>query len=193
MKVTGMNGAQAMTMELEVLTGTNSGASWLADENRTPTFGAKTAPTHSDVIDYLAIGGRDISPNKEDANKSGQIITDKVAEHLKKTGRITKDGQQKPTPPPEKRAKAGLAAGLRDGARYNAAQMTGRIEGGKTNSGGKAKQVSQEDGGAYARRRKKEYNVAESVVYVASTQLADALIKGKVKVFLTDADVSRFT
>lgn len=186
MKVTGLNGAQAMTMELEILTGTNSGATWLADETRQPTFDAKTAPTHSEVIQYLADGGRDISPNEEDALEAGKIINDRVAKHLTATGRKTPDGPKKPARPPEKKALGGLSAGLFDAAKKQAANMTDRIESQTTSSGGTADAVTDE----YAERRQRKYNVNKSVVYVASSQLANALIKGKVQLFLANADVS---
>lgn len=185
-KVTGLNGATAIAQELEILTRTKSGCAWVADSPREPTFGAKTAPSNADVVEYLRLGGRDITPNESDVNHTGQIIRDRVAAHMAKTGKTTPNGPVKPAPPPEKRALAGLASGLRKGAKYNADRMTRLCEAGSTNSGAPAERVTT----AYGQRRLSKYGVNPQSVYFASGQLLNDLIRGKVKIYLANADVS---
>lgn len=189
MSSTGLDGAKDMLKELEVLTGTNSGCAFVADAPRFSSFGSKTAPTHMEVIDYLAKGGRDIRANNDDVRIIGDLIVKNVAKHLKLTGRRRKgkDGTRPPDRTEPEKALRGLAVGLRNGGRTLGERMVDRMESQKTNKGDAAKQVTRR----YASRRKKWYGVSEGVVYVASTQLGTALINGKVKVFLNAANADR--
>ena len=189
MSSTGLDGAKDMLKELEILTGTNSGCAFLADSPRSATFGGKKIPTHSEVIEYLALQGRDIRANQEDVNKIGKLILKDVARHLKLTGRRRKgkDGTRPPDRTEPEKALRGLAAGLRKGGQALGIKMLDRVEGQRTNTGGTAGEV----GDKYARRRNRWYGTSESSVYVASGQLANALTNGKVKVFLKVANADR--
>ncbi len=183
-EVKGMAGAQAILRELAAILDVDISGQYLADSPRHPTFKASKVPTHAEVLDHLAKGNnksnnrkrRSLYSTEEDNNKAAIIVRDDIARHLQRTGRTTPDG--KPVTTDKKQALAGGVAGVKKATEYLAAQMLKRLEAGSTTSGASAEKVTEQ----YAKSRNKEYGVNESVVYVASGQLANALASGKIKI-----------
>lgn len=195
-KTKGLAGAEAMTKELAFLTSANIEALFLAEDDRKRTIQSREkgtlkkgkVPTHSEVLKHLADGGRSLYPNEKESIKAGKIIRDRIAKHLKKTGKVVtnKQGVTRVLTK-DKQAMAGASSGLRSATKYIAKMMSQRMERQGTTSGGSADEVSI----PYAIWREDNYNVNESVVYVASGQLANALASGKVKVKLINANIGK--
>lgn len=180
MSVKGLAGAQAMLQDLEKITGVEGGAAlFYPGGERRPNIGQKTAPTYEELLGYLAEGGRDIRPNEEDVNKMAELAMQKVSKQLAKVGREYKDKKTGETKVvrKEKQSLAGFVSGLNASMMEARKIMADRIKSGKTSSG-TAEKVTE----AYAKRRNTLYGVNESVVYVASGQLSNAMLGAKAKV-----------
>jgi len=192
-KTKGLAGAEAMIKELEWLTNANIGADYVADQARyakpdkngnTP----KNVPTHTEVMEFLALGGRSLYPSEEDSKQGSKLVRDAIAKHLKRTGEVVKDrkGVERVLSK-ERQAKAGANEGLLKCGKYLGKKMAERMKAKSTTSGAPAEQVGKD----YARQRSNDWQVANSraLVYVASGQLANAVASGKVKVYFVKANV----
>lgn len=193
-KTKGLAGATAMVKELEFLTSANIGADFIADQARSQTVQSRdkgtmkkgSVPTHEQVLEYLAEQGRSLYPNDKDSIEAGRMVRDSISEHLKRTGQtVTNKKGVSRVLTADRQAMAGASSGLMKGAKYIAKTMTARIKSQSTTDGGKAEPVTE----SYANWRHSNYDVAQSVVYVASGQLANAIASGKVKVFMKDANI----
>jgi hypothetical protein len=200
----GLTGAQLITRELAVFAGSNIDA-WLeAPSSRKPNRGEKSAPSFLELIDYLAgedgrgnrdIFGerkeRDIRPRDQEAQKAAEIFTDELIKQLRRAGETvdvgTKAAPQQVTLTAQKQARRGMDKGMKDALKFIQQFMVDNVKGMKTNTGAPADKVSDR----YAGRRNTLYGVSESVVYVASGQLAEALMNAKPIVKTNMANIQR--
>jgi hypothetical protein len=180
-----INGAKAIVAELGILQGVNAGGEWLPNQAR------KVGLSNEDVLDNLALGGRNLYPNEKDAQMAGELIADELTKSLKKAGQtITNKRSGKTTVlKAEKLAFGGLTAGLKAALAYLADKMYQRLKSKSTSDGGAAKPVTEK----YAAARHAKHGVANSVnlIYTASLDLANALIKGKTKIVISGANIKR--
>lgn len=121
--------------------------------------------TNGQIIDYLAIGGRDIKANETDCDKAADLFKAQVEQALQK---VTDGTAITPQKVGMIAAKAWRAAG-----RYVKELMKQRVEAGDTNSG-PARKVEE----AYAKARQRKYGIPEDVVYKATGQLIANLAQG---------------
>ena len=155
----------------------------------------KNNPTNEEIIGYLAEGGRDITPNEAEIREAGEIM---VAEYAKAFSRIGKEGERKfkdangimqirkTVVTREKGTKSGTQRGLRRAMDHFKKKMVERIKSGTDNKGAK-KIVTKR----YARRRHLQYDVADdrSLIFHASLQLSNAVVKSNVKIKMKNANL----
>lgn len=173
-KAIGVEGAKRI-MDL-VLASSKVGAAWVSDPRN-------DGITNKEVIKHLAEGNRkasesikrDIRPTKEDSEKAAQIFVKELAKKMQIAGRKTSAGSPVSR---EKAAKQGIVIAMKKAAKYTAKVMYDRVKKQQDNTGAKAHPVGEK----YAKQRLRKFGVSESVVFVASNQLANALQKGKVKI-----------
>lgn len=181
--VKGVNGAQRI-MEL-IMASTEMGAAWVSNPRNDKV-------TNREVIKHLAEGNRnaketikrDIRPNQEDIKKAAEIFVDQIAKKMRIAGKNDSAGNPVSR---EKAAKQGAVSAMRKSMKHTAKVMYNRVKRMKTNDGSKAHPVGQK----YAQQRNRKYGVANSVVFVASSQLANALQKGKIEINFKRANMSR--
>jgi hypothetical protein len=179
MKIKGLAGANAMLRDISKMVGVDGGAALYYPQERRSNKHQKKAPSFEQLLGYLAEDGRDIRPNDEDVKKMGEIIVEHIGKHLRRVGRTVDDPRtgKKIRIRKEKQSLAGFVGGTRAAMMFARKRMLQRIKTGSTNRG-KAATVTPN----YARQRLRDYGVNESVVYVASGQLANAMSGAQVKV-----------
>jgi hypothetical protein len=146
--------------------------------------------SNSDIVDFLAEGNsrsdnpkkRDIRATEEDSQKAAEMLADELVRQLNRAPR----GESSPDVL-MKKAKQGLAGGLRKGALHIAGVMLDRVKTGTTNDGSPAEEVS----GPYGRWRQVKYGVNPSSVFVASGQLGNALLQKRIKIRFNTGKMSR--
>jgi hypothetical protein len=177
-KVKGLDGARTI-MEM-ILKTANVSAEWVSESR----VGDSSKVSNRQIIDYLAEGNdkskgerikRDIRPNEKDAEKIAKDFVNEIAKKMKIAGKVDAGDTGVSR---EKAAKQGVVSAMRKAAKAQSKLMYDRVKNMKTNDGSKAHPV----GKKYAAQRKRLHGVAESVVYVATAQLANALQKGKIKI-----------
>ncbi len=169
--VEGLEEAEVIARMLEILSKSNSGGEWYSDARQNPKD-----PSNKQIIEYLAEQGRDIRANIQEQEDAAQLFANEIVRQMSRVGRVTKN---KVKITAEQQAKAGIIGGIRKAMKYIAGSMSERVKSGTTNDESKAKAVTEK----YAKQRKRKYGVAESVVYIATRQLATALLEGKIKIF----------
>ena len=125
---------------------------------------------------------RPLFPNDEEIKEMANRYLTAVEKQLDKIGQTSKKGEELD---PEKQARAGAASGLRAAAKYQAEAMATKLIRGITTDGSAAERVSQNDDGRYQRARQEKYGVAGNHPYVASGQLAQALLDGNMRLIVT--------
>jgi hypothetical protein len=169
--VKGLNDAMTVAEMLNILDRANSGAEWTA----APRINPKD-PSNEQIIEYLAKGGRDIRANYKDMTEAAELFADEIVRHMNRVNHVTKAGVKITA---DKQAKAGIVGGMRKAMKSIAKAMSGRVKAQKTSSGTQAPNVTEK----YAKARKKKWGVNENVVYIATRQLATALLKGTIKIY----------
>jgi len=178
----GLDGAENITKALAMMEATEAGADWDGGD-RTDKY------SNAQIVDFLADGGRDITPTKEDGNQAVKLYSNQLVKHLNRVGQMGKTG----VITVEKQVTSGITAGLRDAAKYIAKVMYDRVKAGKDNMGVKTP-VTKE----YARQRFLKHGIADNVniVFHATLQLANSLRTGqdgtgKIKVRFNKAGIGR--
>ena len=103
-----IDAAKAIVSELAFLSGVKAGGEWIADSPR------DDGHTHEEVLDNLALGGRNLYPSDKDAEKVAEMFADEMVRSLKKVGQthLNKRTQKQITFTAEKQAKKALNTGL---------------------------------------------------------------------------------
>jgi hypothetical protein len=175
----GLDGMQGITQALAMMEATEAGADW--------DGGTRTDPngnSNQDIIEYLAAGGRDITPNEKDGNKAVELYANQVTKHLNLIG---KTGVNTPELT-KKKILSGITAGLRDAAKFIASVMYKRVKSGVDNEGNR-KPVTK----AYAKQRNRKHGIADNrnIIFTATLQLANALQTKNIKVRINKSGLGR--
>lgn len=166
MKVTGDEELRLFIESVKAAVDTHAGAEWHGGI-RPDGLG------NSELIQYLADGGRDLSPNDADATAATNAYATEVLRHIDDESKyVGKDRS------PENIARAGIMGGLRKGIMLIADRMRKRLEN-RVDNKGKRTPVKDD----YAKARKKKYGVNKDAIYVASGHLADAMLSRNYKIY----------
>ena len=193
---TGLTGAETIAKELAVFAKAGVVAELFNNESRQPYPGRKSTPSNEQIIEYLAEGGRDITPNKEDSQDIAEGIANEMVKQLRRAGTVIdtvgRDGARRQTTlTAERQARRALTKGFRDALDKVQGIMRRHIESMTTSDGGPADRVSQDDGGKYARWRNNQFGVNEGVVYVASGQFHNAIKTARKNINIKNVDLGR--
>ena len=178
MTVVGLNGATAISQMIEQL------ATYKIDGYVVDTDRPDGKATNSNILEYQAKQGRDITPNDDDVKKMAQDFSDEYMKKMQLEARKfnAKDratgGRNKGQVSTEKAAKQGVASGLRKVLKFWSKLMLKRIKSQTSNSGGGLLKV----GDKYAARREKKWGVNKSYVLRASGQLLKSIQNGKIQI-----------
>ena len=184
--IEGIEEATAQLAVIEALAEAGIGISYVFPAGR------NDGVSNEQIIKWLADGNsrspkpikRDIRANDEDAEKMGELFIKSVDKQLERVGKRKKSGEKVSK---EDAARAGGASGLRAAAKYQAGVMYTRLEEQTDNNGRGFDLV----GTAYAEQRLREYGINQDTVFFATGQLAEALLKGKYKLFFDISKVKK--
>jgi hypothetical protein len=166
MKITGDEELRLFVEAVKAAVDTHAGAAWEGGI-RPDGLG------NSKLIEYLADGGRDLSPNDEDATAATNAYATDVLRHIDLASKST--GK---TANPDNIARAGIVGGLRKGITLIADRMRKRLEKGEDNKG---RRTPVKDD--YAKARQKKHGVNKDAIYVATGHLADAMQSRNYKIY----------
>lgn len=166
MKVTGDEELRLFVEAVKAAVDTHAGAEWHGGI-RPDGLG------NGELIEYLADGGRDLTPNDEDATAATNAYATEVLRHIDKASKVT--GK---TSNPDNIARQAISGGLRKGIMLIAEIMRKRLERGVDNKG-KRTPVDEE----YAKARQRKHGVNKDAIYVATGHLADAMQSRNYKIY----------
>jgi hypothetical protein len=165
----GLAGAAAVTRMLGMLTA--------AKGHGQLDVGERTDTKHSnaEIMDFLAEGGRDIRPstNKPEIQKSAEAFTNEYVRQMN----LAKNTVKASEVAAKKAFRVGMLTGLKKAMQEHVRGLKERLKTGRDNYGAR-KPVTEE----YAKARKSKYGWAEDVIFIATKQLGEAILHGKIKV-----------
>jgi hypothetical protein len=169
---TGMEQAVSITKALEVLQKSGVGG-YAYGTPRKPE--GKRKLTNRQVMEFLKMGGRDITLSEKDVHQAAEIFVKKETDFLRRLS--GKKGKTKIVSTDRARLQGAVSA-MKAALIWGVNLLSRRIKQQRTNDGDKADPVSEE----YAQRRKAKRGVNEDVVFVNTGQLANAIFDGRTKI-----------